>query len=93
MLAYSISPGMSVGRPDGGLAVGLLPGPGVGVGEAPGRGVGPGVGLGVGFGDAPASAASRSRSADPSESDQTTCRGEATTIRLNSGNAEPVDWR
>jgi hypothetical protein len=68
---------------------------GRGVGVEPGAGVGPGVGVGVGDGaGAPlSSAASSRRSASPRVSAQTTWRGDATTMRVNSGNADPVDCR
>ena len=46
-----------------------------------------------GLGAPPSSAASRRRSASPSDSAQTTWRGDATTMRVNSGNADPVDCR
>ena len=71
-------------------AVAVTDGPGV----APGPGVGPGPGLGLGGGCGfPASAASSRRRASPRVAAQTTWRGEASTIRVKAGNAEPVDWR
>jgi hypothetical protein len=57
------------------------------VGEAPGDGVG----VGVGVGPAPP-ARSRVR-ASSRVSPQTILVGLATTILVNSGIAEPVDWR
>ena len=88
-LAYSIRPGTSAGS----AVPGVAPGVGPGVAPGPGVGLGPGVGVGTGPGGAPASAASSRRRASPSVAAQTTWRGEATTMRVNSGNADPVDCR
>jgi hypothetical protein len=80
----TLEPGVAVG-PMEGVGVGLVPGPGVALGG--------GLVPGPGGGDPPASRASSCVRASLRVALQTTWRGDATTIRTNWGNAEPVDWR
>ena len=70
-----------------GAGVGLVPGPGEALSVAD-------VVPGPGGGGAPASRREQQASGRrPAVALQTTWRGEATTMRMNSGNAEPVDCR
>ncbi len=76
----------SVGSPAGADGSGVADGPGAGEADGPGDGQGTARRR---AGGSASSAASRSRRASPSEALQTTCRGDATTIRLELGNADP----